>query len=380
MKIKLICLMWMMAGAAAGCRPEDPAAPAPPPPQVKVVQTAAQKVPLHLEFVGQVLGAKDIAIRARVEGFLEETHFQEGSEVIQGDLLYVLESQPYEAEVAAMMSRVAEAKTMLVKAQNDLNRIRPLAQRRAVSQSDLDAAIASQEAAVASVEAAQANLRAAKIQLGYTKIYSPITGIIGQTESQVGDFVGRSLGTVVLNTVSQIDSIRVQFFLTEEQYLQLARRYATETEAKPQEDITLILADGSRFAHTGRFDFIDRQVDPATGAIRVQTSFPNPERLLRPGQFAKIRAVAEVVENGILIPQRCLTELQGEYSVYVVTPDGGVEERPVRVGPAIENFRLIREGLKPGEQVVYEGLQKIRADGKVTPVSEAIQLPAFSEI
>ena len=373
--------LWLM-----GCRQQEAPFPDSPVPEVAVVEIEARDVPVPIEFVGQVLGAKDIAIRARVEGILEEIHFQEGSEVSQGDLLYVIESQPYEAEVAAMLSRVAEAKTMQVKSQNDLNRIKPLAQRKAVSQSDLDAAIASQEAALSAVQAAQANLRAAEIQLGYTKIYSPISGIIGKSQAQVGDFVGRAQNTAVLNVVSQIDTVKVEFFLTENQYLLFARRHiaageASRTESPPPEArLQLILADESVFPHPGRVEFIDRQVDPATGTILVQASFPNPGQLLRPGQFAKVRTIAEVIPAGILVPQRSISELQGLYRVYVVTDQQKIEEREVRPGPAIGSFRLIREGLKSGERVVYEGLQKVTGGMQVKATLAAVQPPALEEL
>ena len=184
-----------------------------------MIVTEAQEVPLFQEFVGQVYGLKDIDIAARVEGFLEEIHFQEGSEVEAGALLYTLESQTYEEKVAAQMSRVAEAETMLAKAKGDLDRIKPLAKVKAVSESDLDTAVAIHEASIASLAASRANLSAAKIQLGYTKVYSPIHGIIGKTQAKVGDFVGRAPNSVILNTVSQIDTVLINFFITESQYL-----------------------------------------------------------------------------------------------------------------------------------------------------------------
>ena len=189
-----------------------------------VFETKAERVPIRLEFVGQVSGFKDIAIRARVEGYLEGIHFEEGSRVEKGSLLYTLESQPFEAAVAAQMSGVAEAKTALVKAESDLNRIRPLAEAKAVSESDLDSAVAMYEASIAGVDAAEANLRAANIQLSYTKIHAPISGLIGMTRAKVGDFVGREPNPVILNVVSQIDTVLVQFFITENQYLFSARR------------------------------------------------------------------------------------------------------------------------------------------------------------
>ncbi len=375
--------MFILAMTAVACQPQNTAtAPPPPPPEIPVFVTKTQQVPIYQEFVGQVHGAKDIAIRARLEGFLEGMHFQEGSEINEGALLSTLESQPFEAKVAAEMSRVAEAKTMLAKATNDLGRIKPLAKRKAVSQSTLDGAVAQYEAARASLEAAQANLKAANIQLSYTKIYSPINGIIGRTQAKVGDFVGREPNPVILNVISNIDTVLVNFFLTETQYLFMARRYLAESdnadpsgsrqETDPPE-IELILADDSLYPHKGKFDFIDREVDPTTGAILLQTSFPNPTKLIRPGQFAKVKIKVEQVKDAILVPQRCVSEAQGRYTVYIVTANNQVEQRDVAVGPTIDNFWLIKKGLQPGEKVVYEGLQRIANTQTVKPVVTAVE-------
>lgn len=345
-------------------------------PEIPVYQVQAQKIPVYQEFVGQVYGLQDIAIRARVEGFLEGIHFQEGSRVEKGKLLYTLESQPFEENVAAKMSMVAEAKTMLAKAQSDLNRIRPLAEQKAVSQSDLDAAVAIHEASIASVEAAEANLRAARIQLSYTRIHSPISGIIGKTQAKVGDFVGRSPNPIILNVVSRIDTVLVEFFITENQYLTLAR-YRQEQQAqgrrKVRDDLRLILSDGSRYPSTGKYNFIDRNVDPTTGALLVQTAFPNTDRLLRPGQFAKVVVLIEEVEDGIMIPQRCVSELQGLYSVFVVNDSSMVKRREIKVGPKISDFWMITSGLNAGEKVVYEGLQKVRDGMPVKPVVQDVK-------
>jgi membrane fusion protein (multidrug efflux system) len=359
------------------CSQKDEQQAQAPPPQVTVVVTQAKDVPIYQEFVGQIHGFKDIAIRARVEGFLEGIHFEEGSRVEKGALLYTLESQPFEADVAAKMSRVAEANTMMAKAKSDLDRIEPLAKENAVSQSDLDSAVAQYEASIESVKAAKANLRASNIQLGYTKIYSPITGIIGKTNAKVGDFVGRSPNPVILNTVSRIDTVLVEFFITETQYLKLARQFSSEVESAVQktrkENLELILADGSLYEHKGKPEFVDRNVDPTTGAILVQASFPNPQELLRPGQFAKVKALISVVKDGILIPQRCVVELQGLYSVYVVGDEDKVQTRRIKVGPKIKQFWLITEGLKPGEHIVYEGLQRAKDGAVVKPTVKDIE-------
>jgi len=346
-----------------------------PPPDVVIYQTKAQEVPIYQEFVGQVYGFKDIAIRARVEGFLEGIHFEEGSRIKKDTLLYTLESQQFEADVAAKMSRVAETKTMLAKAESDLNRIRPLAEEKAVSESDLDAAVAQYEASIESVKATEANLRAAQIQLGYTKIYSPLSGIIGKTKAKVGDFVGRSPNPIILNTVSRIDSILVEFFITETQYLLWARSYQSRhfnDQGKNGDGLEMILADGSLYEHKGKADFIGREVDPTTGAMLIQASFPNPDELLRPGQFAKVKAIIMVVKDGILIPQRCVSELQGLYNVYVVDDHNKVKQREVKAGPKVKQFWLILEGLKPGEKIVYEGLQKVKDGVIVNPISKQL--------
>ncbi len=352
-----------------GCQ-EQQVAQAPPPPEVSVIETRAQDVPLYLEFVGQTAGLKDIDIRARVEGFLEGLHFQEGAEVSKGDLLYSLESQPFEEKVAARRSAVAEAKTLLAKTKGDLDRIAPLAKINAVSKSDLDAATAAYEAARSSLQAAEATLRAAQIELGYTKIYAPIDGIIGKTRAKVGDFVGREPNPVILNTVSQVDTILVTFFITESQYLEIARqlgRLEQGEREKKEPNLELILIDGSVYEHKGTPDFVDRQVDTTTGAMLIQGSFPNPEKLLRPGQFARVRVQAKSVKDGILLPQRCVMELQGLHNVFVVDADNQVAIREVKVGPKIDSSWLITEGLKPGEKVIYEGLQKVRDGATVVP-------------
>jgi membrane fusion protein (multidrug efflux system) len=373
-----ICLLTILS-----CGKKE--APAPPPPEVSVFKVEPREVPIYREFVGQVYGFKDIAIRARVEGFVEGIHFEEGSRIKEGTLLYKLESQPFEADVAEKMSRVAEANTMLAKAESDLNRIRPLAEQNAVSQSDLDGAIAKYEASIESVKAAEANLRAAKIQLDYTKIYSPINGIIGKTKAKVGDFVGRSPNPIILNMVSRIDTALVQSFITETDYLTAVRRYQAqgqlpELDGGEEAKLELILADGSVYDHKGRLDFLDREVDPTTGAMLVQASFPNPDEILRPGQFAKIKAKVRVVEDGILIPQRCVTELQGLYNVYIVDDNNKAETREVKVGPKIKEFWLITEGLKPGETVIYEGLQRVQSGVVVNPKVEPIELPKTEDM
>jgi membrane fusion protein (multidrug efflux system) len=366
----------------AACSEQEKAPKAaPPPPEVQVFETTAQDIPLVIEFVGQTSGAKDITIRARVEGFLEGVHFQEGSSIKKGKLLYTLESQPFEEKVATRMSGVAEVKTMLAKNKGDLDRIEPLAKINAVSKSDLDAAQAAYDATLSSLEAAEANLRSAKIQLSYTKIHSPIDGIIGKTQAKVGDFVGKDPSPVILNTVSQVDTILVTFFITETQYLEYSRHVAGNTPSETSEEknnIHMTLIDGSLYDHLGKVDFIDRDVDTTTGAILAQASFPNPEKLLRPGQFTKLMINTQVVKDAIMIPQRSVMEIQGLYSVFVVDSNNTIQTRDIEVGTTIGSAWMITKGLEAGEKVVYEGLQKVK-DGvtvKATVADVELALPA----
>jgi membrane fusion protein (multidrug efflux system) len=374
MKRRSILLTASLCFFLFACTEQQKAPPPPPPPEVSVIETKAEDVPLYLEFVGQTHGLKDITIRARVEGFLEGIHFKEGSWVKPGDLLYTLESQPFEEKVATRMSGVAEVKTLLANAKGDLDRIKPLAEINAVSQSDLDAAQATYDAYLSSLEASKAQLRASKIELSYTKILSPINGIIGKTKAKTGDFVGKDPSPVILNTVSQVDTILVTFFITETQYLQFQRhKTATEsTEATGNEEdagsnFELFLIDGTRYDHLGKLDFVDREVDTTTGAMLVQASFPNPEKLLRPGQFTTVKIKFQVVKDAILIPQRSVVEIQGLYSVFVVGTDNKVATREITVGSRVGSSWMITEGLEPGEKVVYEGLQKVKDGGDANP-------------
>lgn len=338
-----------------------------PVPQIPVVDAIQKDVPIYREFVGQAYGLYDIPIRARVEGFLEGIFFKEGSDVKKGQLLYTIDSQPFLAEVASQKSKVAEAKTNLINAKSQLDRYKPLAEEKAVSELDLDAAQARYDAAVASVEAAEANLQLAQINLSYTKLKSPINGLIGKTSARVGEFVGRDPNPVILNTVSRIDTIRVQFYLTEAQYLTLARSYK-EDNSNGKARIQLILADGKLYDHDGVVDFIDRNIDSSTGSILVQASFSNPQMLLRPGMYAKVKVEMAVDHGSVLVPQRCVMELQGQHSVYVVKEDNTVETRQVITGDKVGELWVIKEGLKPGEKVIIEGLQKVGSGVKVDPV------------
>ena len=345
-----------------------------PPQKTPVVIVEQEDVPIINEFIGEVYGEKDIPIRARVEGFLEGIFFEEGTLVKAGQLLYTIDPKPLEARVNAQQSIVAEANTMLAKARSDLDRYKPLAELNAVSKSDLDAAQAQYDASLSALEAAKANLRSAEIELGYTRIYSPIDGIIGMTKARVGDFVGRDPNPVILNTVSLTNNVKVRFYITEAEYLYIYKEFReNQKENDPDSlsrekiSIEMVLADGTVYNHPGTFDFVDRSIDPTTGSILLQVDFPNPELILRPGLYAKLRIPLRLEKNAILIPQRCIMELQGLFSVYVVNDSNMVETRQIEPGPAIGNRRIVQTGLEANEKVVIDALQKVRQGMVVTP-------------
>lgn len=346
---------------------------APPPPEIPVVEVIQKDVPLYKQFVGQVYGFSDIPIRARVAGFLEGVHFDEGLSVTKGQLLYTIDPSEYQSKVSTQESQLAEARTNLAKSKSDLDRIEPLAKINAVSKSDLDAAQANYDASVAYVNAEISNLKFANINLSYCWIKSPIDGMIGKTKARVGEFVGKDPNPVILNTVSTTDSVRVEFFIAEAQYIRLAREFQrlrdfNEEEAQKREpNLQLILADGSIFKYKGYTNFINREIDPQTGSLLVQTTFPNPNNLLKPGQYAKVVVKMKDVPDALLIPQRCVIELQGQYSVYVVNSENEVESRQINLGDEIGDLVLVNEGLNAGDKVVIDALQKVGSGMVVIP-------------
>jgi membrane fusion protein, multidrug efflux system len=376
-RMGIVFMIVMISFLITSCNKKETAPP--PPPKVKVVGVWQTTVPIPIDFVGQTYGYKDIPIRARVDGFLTGLHFTEGSVVKKGQLLYTIDPEPLKAIEAEKLSGLAEAKTRLVKAESDLNRIRPLAKINAVSQRDLDAAVAEFEAAQSRVASEQSQVDYARINLGYTRISSPIDGLIGMTEAKVGEYVGKAPNPIVLNEVSSIDTILVNFSISETEFLKLLRiRQAKEADtAKAKESerakISLMLSDGSLFNYPGRFNFANRQVDPETGTIMFQAAFPNPEKLLRPGQFARIKVVLEEVEGGLLIPQRCVKELQGIHQVYALNANNEIELKNVKLGIKVGGMWMVEGGLQPGETIVFEGLNLVRPGTKVTP--EKVEIP-----
>lgn len=341
---------------------------------INVYKVNSETIPIHEVFVGQVYGQKDIPIRARVEGYLEGIHFKEGSNVKKGALLYAIDPDPFKEAVVAKQSMVAQAKTIVVQKENDLKRVKPLAEIDALSKRELDMAQAQRDASISTLDAANADLKIAQINLSYTEIVSPIDGIIGRTLAREGEFVGKNPNPVILNTVSDINTIRVQFFLSENEYLKIAKEYSKEAKNSSQgerektSDIQLILSDGSLFKERGEIDFIDRNIDTSTGTILVQATFRNPDKIIRPGQFARVKIKVKDLKDALIVPQKCLIELQGQYSVLVVNDQNKVETAQVEIGEKIPGFIVIKSGIKNGDHIVLDGLQKAKPGTEIIPI------------
>ena len=366
----------------AACEQEAPREA--PPLEVAVLKVEARDIPLYLDMVGQTQGSVDIPIRARVDGVLEEMHFLEGRPVTKGQLLYVIDSRPYQSQVAEAEGGLAQARTSLAKASSDLDRIRPLAEMDAVSKQDLDGAIAQFEAAEGAMQAAIAQVDQAEIQLGYTRIKAPVAGLIGITQAKVGEYVGRSPNPVVLNVVSRTDPIRVRFSINEREYLQFRRRLASEMRNIDTKDATdaglqLILADNTIHAHRGRVVTFNSAIDPTTGTLTLEADFPNPERLVLPGQFARVRGMVEMRSGAIAVPQRAVMETQGVFQLAVVADDNTVELRRVVMGPRTDGLWIVDSGLKVSERIALEGLQRLRTGMSVVPTDPEASVTAEQE-
>jgi len=377
----LFCLI--VIGLIIGAvRPFKHALGAPPgtAPDVEVVKVQQEDVPIYHEWIGTFDGLVNADVRAQVTGYLSKQGYQEGAFVKQGQLLFQIDPRPFQAALDQSEGQLAQAKAALANAQAvqgrtqlDVARYTPLAMEQAASQQDLDNAVQNNLAAIATVETAKAQIKTyeaavetAKINLGFTRLVAPIDGIAGQAQLQVGALVTPNSG--VVTSVSTVDPIKVYFTVGEPQYLAWRKRFPTETSSEAAGKslhLQLILADGSTYPHEGSFYFADRQVNESTGAIRIAGLFPNPGSVLRPGGYAKVRAVISTQHDALLVPQRAVSELQGSYQVAVVDSNNKVSIRSVTVGDRVGTRWIIADGLNRGEQVVAEGVQKVRTGAQV---------------
>ena len=357
-----------LSALGLSCNPAPP--PTPRPPEVYVTTVMQEDVPEYLDLAGQTQGYEDIDIRARVEGFLQSVDFREGSFVRRGTLLYQIDPQPFEAALAGAKADLATAQARLEKTNNDVARYTPLVAQRAVSQQELDNARSAQDAARAQVDAARAAVDTAALNLSYSRVLSPIDGLIGSTQVKPGTLVGHNEATL-LTTVSRIDPIIFRVAITEADYLAIMARLPGITGRQPRATgIALRLADGTMHPFDGRISVVERQVNSATGTLGIQIVFPNPQFVLRPGQFGRARILLDTRKDALLVPQRAVQELQNLYSVAVVDRSNKVTFRNVTVGPRVGDRWVIEKGLEPGERVVAEGLQAINdgATVRATPI------------
>jgi RND family efflux transporter MFP subunit len=351
-------------------------------PDVEVAQVEQKDVPIVGEWIGTLDGLVNADVRAQVNGYLLRQGYQEGAFVKKGELLFEIDPRPFQAVVDQAQGQLEQATAMLAnteavqrRTELDVDRYTPLAKEQAASQQDLDNAVQNNLAAKATVatakaqiQSAQAALETAKINLDFTRLIAPIDGIAGQAQLQVGALVNPSSGPVT--SVSTVDPIKVYFTVSESEYLAWRKRFPTETTREAADkslQLELILADGSTYPHEGTFYFADRQVNESTGAIRIAALFPNPGNILRPGGYGKVRAATRIQEGALLVPQRAVSELQGGYQVAVVDGQNKVSIRTIQVGDRVGNEWIVSDGLKLGERVIVEGVQKVRPGMQVNP-------------
>ena len=352
------------------CACKKPETIAPPPPIVEVMEITTSEVPLTATLIGQLDSPQNVEVRARVEGFVDKMLFTEGIEVKAGDILFELDKKPFIERLAAANGALAEAHAALNKYEKDVARLTPLAEKRAIPQQDLDNALASVEVGQAGIETAQARVESAQLDLGYCEVKAPITGLIGAKQVSIGELVGKGEPTLMA-TISTLDPIWFYCNVSEVDYIKSEQR--SRTLGKPLESLPLhlILSDGNEHPDQGRFVFIDRAVDVKTGTLRVRAEFPNKAKLLRPGMFARVRVDIGIQKDCIEVPERAVVELQGKTFLWVVGQDGKAGQRMVKVGEQNGSNFLITDGIKPGERIIVEGVQKAREGAPVNAMSAA---------
>lgn len=355
---------------AAGCSSSNSkAAPAAPPVTVEVTTVVQQDTPIYSEWVATLDGYVNAQIQPHVSGYIIKQNYKEGSVVSKGEVLFEIDPRPFKAALDQAKAQLAQAEAQLGKARLDVERDTPLAQARAIAQSQLDTEIQAKLGAQAQVQAAMANVEQAQLNIEWTKVTSLVNGIAGIAQVQIGNLVGPNS---ILTSVSQVDPIKAYFTVSEQEFTDFHRRFPTEATVEEQRrriPLQLLLADGKVYERPGRIYFADREVNPATGAIRIAGVFPNPNNLLRPGGYGRVRASVSTRNGALLVPQRAVIELQGSFQIAVVGDDNKVSIRPVTVGERIGKLWIISQGLKAGERVVVEGLMKVKDGAPVKPVS-----------
>lgn len=357
-------LIFIFLTVFVSCKKEEQKPP--PPMQAPYIVVKTEDVPIYKDFAGQTFGDLDIELIARVDGILTGVYFKEGQKVKKGQLLYTIDPLEYETKVEQVRGQVAAAQSNLVNADEELKRIRPLADMNAVSKRELDAAVAKDKAARSNYVSMLASLKNQEIERSYCNIRSPIDGVIGLSNARLGDYITKMGNASRLNMVSKLEKVRVQFTVSESDYLKYQKRTKEGEEIK---DLQLILSDGSIHPEKGTLNFSDTKIDPTTGTVTIEAKFPNPDGTLRSGQFGKVRVLIRTEKDAIVIPQKAVTELQGLFQVSIIDAKNTIEIRMVEVGQKTGTDWIITKGLKPNEKVAIIGNQFIQPGSKVIPVA-----------
>lgn len=336
------------------------------PTPLKVVKADSRDMPAWSEFVGQTSAVETVEVRARVAGFLQKKLFQEGAPVEKGELLFVIDPKTFQEDLKQARSQLEYNQAKLDKARKDLARFKKLYEEGVVSRDEYESYETDHSTMKAQVQDNKAQVENARIQLGYTNIYSPIDGVIGRVNVDVGNLVGQGENTL-LATVSSDDPIYVSFSISEAEYVRYMRDHIAGKEQTPAV-FRIVLADGSEYDHNGTFSMADRAVDPATGTLGLRVSFPNPEHLLRPGQYAKVRVLSETIKDAVVIPARAIIDTQGIKSVYVIGDDKTIKNQPVTVRFIRDNLAVIKDGIKADDLVVADGIQKVKPGMEIKPI------------
>lgn len=342
---------------------------APPPPEIKVVEVVAANVPLLKEYSASIEAKESVEIRARVAGYLQKRHYTEGSIVHKGDPLFTIDPSEYQEALNEAKSQLQRDQATLSKAKTDVQRFGELYKRGAISREEYDNRVTAFKEYQATVEQDQAAVKQAELNLSYTDIKAPVTGRIGRAQAQAGDVVGRGDNTL-LATITTVDPVYVNFSISEQDYLSYVKEaHEREKQGKKAPDVTLLLklSDGSIYEHHGKVNMVDPTVDQKTGTLGVRATFPNPEDILRPGQFARVLLAIQRDNKVILMPQRAVQEIQGMKMCLTADKDGKVSSTPITLGQQLESFVVVEKGLKEGDLVLVEGLQKIRSGDVIKP-------------
>ncbi len=354
-----------MAVVASGCK-KPAQTNAPSAPEVSVTDVVQQDVTSYSDFVGTTVGFVNAQIYPKISGYLLKQDYRDGSHVHANQLLFEIDDRQYKAALDQALGNLAQAQAQLKQNQLNLDRYTYLFKESVIPKQEFDDQTQTTRATAAQVQAYQAAVETAKLNLGWTKVYSPIDGVAAIAQAQVGDLLGT---TTLLTTVSQVDPIKVTFPIPEKDYLLFATRINAQENgvAQPALPFQMILANGQTYQHVGQFYAANRQVDIQTGTIQIQATFPNPNDILRPGQYAKIRVASGVLHNALLVPQSAVLETQGQYQVAVVGSDNKVTMRTVEIGKQAAGLRIIEKGVSPGERVITEGLQMVHDGMEVQP-------------